>query len=94
MVTEDSASYAFTYGGVHAAPNASGLFTIYGPRGYVYVGESDDVRGSLYRLLNESSPWMDRLGPLSFSVELVPQPERIARQQALVSALKPAHITH
>ncbi len=91
MASEDFASYAFTYGGVHGAPNASGLFTIYGPRGYVYVGESDDVRGSLYQLLNESR--MDRLGPLSFSVELVPQPQRAARQQALVLALKPLRTT-
>ena len=50
MARDDS--YAFTYGGVHEAPDASGLFTIYGPQRRVYVGESDDIRQSLYGLLN------------------------------------------
>ena len=68
MANEEGASYAFTYGGVHEAPNASGLYTIYSPKGWAYEGESDDIRQSLYRHLNESSStWMDRFGPLSFS---------------------------
>jgi hypothetical protein len=82
-------SYAFTYAGVHQAPNASGLYTIYSPRQWVYVGGSDDIRRSLYRLLNDSSLWMDRLGPLSFSFERLPRDERSARQQALVAELNP-----
>jgi hypothetical protein len=83
-------SYAFTYGGVHEAPDASGLFTIYGPQRRVYVGESDDIRQSLYGLLNDSPAWMDRFGPLSFSFERLPRAERAARQQALVEELNPA----
>jgi len=79
-------SYAFTYGGVHEAPDSSGLFTIYTPQRRVYVGESDDIRQSLYGLLNDSPAWMDRSGPLSFSFERLPRAERAARQQALVSA--------
>jgi hypothetical protein len=82
--------YAFTYAGVHEAPNASGLYTIYGPQRWVYVGESDDIRQSLFRLLNDSPAWMDRFGPLSFSFEQLPPIERAARQQALVEALNPA----
>ena len=82
-------SYAFTYAGVHEAPDASGLYTIYSPQRWVYVGESDDIRRSLYRLLNDSSVWMDRLGPLSFSFERLPPDERSACQEALVAELKP-----
>lgn len=83
-------SYAFTYAGVHEAPNASGLYTIFSPQRWVYVGESDDIRQSLFRLLNDSPAWMDRFGPLSFSFERLPQAERAASQQALVEELKPA----
>jgi hypothetical protein len=82
-------TYAFTYAGVHQAPNASGLYTIYSPQRWVYVGESDDIRRSLYRLLNDPTGWMDRLGPLSFSFERLPPDERSARQQALVEELNP-----
>lgn len=83
-------SYAFTYGGVHEAPDASGLFTIYSPQRRVYVGESDDIRQSLYRLLNDSPAWMDRFGPLSFSFERLSRAERAARQQAILEELNPA----
>ena len=83
-------SYTFTYAGVHEAPNASGLFRIYSPARWVYVGESDDIRQSLFQLLNDSPSWMDRFGPLSFSFERVPAAERAAHQQAAVQALRPA----
>ena len=82
--------YAFTYAGVHEAPNASGVYTIYSPQRWVYVGESDDIRQSLFRLLNESPTWMDRFGPLSFSFEQLPPAERAACQVALVEQLNPA----
>jgi hypothetical protein len=83
-------SYTFTYAGVHEAPNASGLFRIYSPARWVYVGESDDIRQSLFQLLNDSPSWMDRFGPLSFSFERLPAAERAAQQQAAVKALHPA----
>jgi len=82
-------SYAFTCAGVHEAPNASGLHTIYSPQRWVYVGGSDDIRRSLYRLLNDSPRWMDRLGPLSFSFQRLPPDQRSARQQALGAELNP-----
>jgi hypothetical protein len=88
MIAEQS--YALTYAGVREAPNASGLFTIYSPQQYVYVGESDDIRQSLFRLLNDSTGWLDRFGPLSFSFERLEPAGRAACQQALVAELKPA----
>lgn len=81
--------YAFTYAGVHEAPNDSGVYTVYSPQRWVYVGESDDIRQSLYRLLNESSAWMDRFGPLSFSFERLRPAERAACQVGLVEHLNP-----
>lgn len=82
-------SYAFTFAGVHEAPNVSGVYTIYSPQRWVYVGEGDDIRQSLFQLLNESSGWMDSFGPLSFSFERLPAPERAACQAGLVEQLKP-----
>ena len=87
MTKEDS--YAFTYAGVHEAPDDSGLYTIYSPQRWVYVGESDDIRQSLYRLLNDQSAWMDRYGPLSFSFKRLSRAERVAGQQALLKTLQP-----
>jgi len=82
------ASYAFTYAGVHEAPSASGLYTIYSPKRWIYVGDNDDIRQSLYQLLNDSA-WMDRFGPLSFSFERMNAAGRAVCQQQLVRALKP-----
>jgi hypothetical protein len=88
-VTGD-ASFAFTYAGVHAAPDVSGLYTIFSPRRWVYIGESDDIRRSLYELLNDSSVWMNRFGPLSFSFERMSGTQRATSKRRLVEELKPA----
>jgi len=96
----DGESYAFTYAGVHEAPNASGVYTIYSPQRWVYVGESDDIRQSLFHLLNDSPVWIDHFGPLSFSFERLPPVERSACREGLVEELSPAqhsdsvHYTH
>jgi len=84
-------TYAFTYAGVHEAPHASGLYTIYSPKRWVYVGDSDDIRQSLYQLLNDSPEWMDRFGPLSFSFERLPRAARAAAGKAMVEELNPVH---
>jgi len=34
-------------------PDASGLYTIYTARRWVYVGQSDDIRQSLFQHLNQ-----------------------------------------
>ena len=91
MAYENSETYAFAYQAVQAkAPNASGVYTIYSSQQWVYVGESDDIRQSLFRHLNEPDACIARRGPLSFSFEMVPAAERVSRQQALVTALAPA----
>jgi len=87
--TDDS--YAFGYRAVQdKAPKASGVYTIYTSRQWLYVGESEDVQESLFRHLNEPIACLAQRGPLSFSFQVVPQAERAGRHQALVSALGPA----
>jgi hypothetical protein len=87
---QTGATYAFMYQAVEdEAPSASGVYTIYTPQHWVYVGESDDIRRSLFGLLNEPSACMRRFGTLSFSFELVPPADRTARHRVLVAELKP-----
>lgn len=68
---------------------ASGVYVVFTSRHWVYVGESEDIRQSLFRHLNEPSACFDRFGPLSFSFELATQAERLARQQSLIVELEP-----
>jgi hypothetical protein len=87
---DNNDTYAFGYRAVQdKAPNMSGVYTIYTSRRWLYVGESEDVKQSLFKHLSEPSACMARRGPLSFSFELVPPAERVGRQQALVEALGP-----
>lgn len=90
MTYRDSETYLFGYAGVGRAPTASGVYTIFAARREVYVGESDDIRHSLFRHLNESTPCMNGFGPLSFSFELASGDRRIALGQSLLARLKPA----
>jgi len=91
MPSRNGETYMFTFEAVREkAPNASGVYSIYTPERWVYVGESDDVKQSLFRLLNAEGAAMNRFGPLSFSVELAPAAERKAIQQALVAEFEPA----
>ena len=90
MTSDGDNSYAFGYRAVRErAPSESGVYTIYTSQRWLYVGESDDVKQSLFNHLTEPSACMTRRGPLSFSFELVPPAERVRRQQALVAALEP-----
>jgi hypothetical protein len=88
---EGSATYAFAYQAVQEkAPSASGVYTIYTSQRWLYVGESDDVQRSLFGHLNEPGPCLEQWGPLSFSFEVIPAPDRVARQQTLITTLAPA----
>ena len=91
MAYEDGETYPLTYAGVREkAPNVSGVYTIYTSTRWVCVGESDDIRQSLFRHLNEPNGCMNRFSPLSFSFGLALAAERVARQQGLIAELKPA----
>ena len=88
MQHRKQATFVLGYAGVGQAPSASGVYTIFSSRRWVYVGESDDIRQSLYRHLNEPTPCMTKLGPLSFSFELEGRARRTALWQSLVTRLK------
>jgi hypothetical protein len=83
-------TYPFGFQAVRTqAPEASGIYTLYTSRRWIYVGESDDIRQSLFRHLNDTDGCLAQRGPLSFSFEIAPAKERVARQRALVEVLSP-----
>jgi len=87
----ESAVYAFTHRAViEKVPKASGVYYIFTPKRWVYVGESDDIQESLFTHLNEPSVCLQRFGPLSFSFELTAPAERGATVGALIAARNPA----
>ena len=84
-------TYAFAYKAVgENAPTGSGVYTIYTSRRWVYVGESDNIRKSLFGHLNDEAARMHDFGPLSFSFEAAPASARVALQQGLIAELHPA----
>ena len=90
MAHQHGETYMYTFEAVREkAPSASGVYTLYTPKRWVLVGESEDIRLSLFRHLNDESTPMTRFGPLSFSFELAPPAERVARQKALIAELEP-----
>ena len=89
MANQHGETYMYTFEAVREkAPSASGVYTIYTPRRWVFVGESENIRLSLFRHLNERAS-MTRFGPLSFSFELMSPAERVPRRKALVASLEP-----
>jgi hypothetical protein len=84
-------TYPFTFEAVREkAPSASGVYRIYTAHRWVYVGESDDIRQSLFRHLNEPGAPMHRYAPLSFSFELATAATRKGRREVLIEELEPA----
>jgi hypothetical protein len=91
MVHGNNDTFAFAFRAVtDKAPNASGVYTIHTSRRWLYVGESDDIKQSLFAHLNAPGGCLARRGPLSFSFEAIAPEHRVDRRQALVTALAPA----
>jgi hypothetical protein len=85
-------TYAFGFRAVQdEAPRASGIYTIYTSRRWLYVGESDDIRQSLFGHLNRPQACeTSESEPLSFSFELAVGAARGAKRRALDVELAPA----
>jgi hypothetical protein len=55
------------------APSAPGLYAIFTSRRWLHVGESDDIRQSLFQCLNNpDADWSAERRPLSFAFEASP----------------------
>ena len=73
------------------APPASGIFGLSNSRGWLYVGETDDIRGSLLALLEGRESATLSSGATGFSYELRGPGDRAQRHDQLTHELRPAH---
>jgi hypothetical protein len=82
--------FPFASGGVLSAPHASGVYALYNPQGWVYVGEGDDIQRRLAQHLGEHGTCIKEQGPTAFQFQLVPAAQRVAVQNQLIAQLVPA----
>jgi excinuclease UvrABC nuclease subunit len=76
---------------VTSAPNSSGVYVLFTPQAWIYVGESGDVQARLLQHLNGDNPCITRNAPTGFQFEVVAgQSQRVARQDQLILAFGPA----
>jgi hypothetical protein len=90
MSFEEFGTYVFTPEAVREdAPSASGVYAIFTPAEWVFIGASDDMRQALFQHLNAPDPCVQQYSPLSFSCELADASERAGRRDALIAELRP-----
>jgi excinuclease UvrABC nuclease subunit len=82
--------YSFSAGGILSAPHASGVYALFNPQGWVYVGESDDIQRRLGQHLGEQGTCIKQQGPTAFQFDLAPAAQRVAVQNQLIEQLMPA----
>jgi len=92
MPFEDCVAKVYSVASVwQNAPPASGIFGLSNARGWLYVGETDDIRGSLLELLENRESAALSSGATGFSYELRGPGDRAQRHDQLTHELKPAH---
>jgi hypothetical protein len=90
MAFEGSPAYTFTPEGVReGAQVESGVYAVYTPTRWVFIGDSDNMRQALFDKLNTPDGCIESHHPLSFSCEPASPADRVARREALVSELRP-----
>ena len=67
----------------------SGVYGLYRPSAWIYVGESADMQARLLEHLNTPTPCLAREKPTGFTYELWQADKRVARQNQLILELKP-----
>jgi hypothetical protein len=81
MIAAGQPGFNFNQASIDAnAPSQSGVYALYN-HGWVYIGESNDIRRRLHEHLND--PRIMRYQPTGFCFEL-------ARQDALIAQLNPS----
>ena len=90
MAFEGLPAYAFMPEGIReGAPEAPGIYAIFTPTQWVLIAEADNMRQTLFRLLDAPTECMQSHHPLSFRCVAVPHSDRHARVDALIAELRP-----
>jgi hypothetical protein len=76
------------------APIASGLYGISNAREWIFIGETDDIRGALLAHLQESNTPLMKRQPTGFVFEVCDRARRLARMDRLVLEYEPTCNRH
>jgi hypothetical protein len=71
------------------APPSSGVYGLSNARGWIYVGETDDIQARLLAHLEGPNPFAAHGAPTGFSFELSSPGQRIARQRQIIVEFDP-----
>jgi hypothetical protein len=71
------------------APAVSGVYGISNSREWIYIGETENIRGALLAHLQDSSASVMQRQPTGFVFEVCDQMRRPARQDRLVQEYEP-----
>ncbi len=84
-----------TPGAVHTyAPTASGVYGISNARGWIYIGETDNIQGTLLAHLQDLETSLMKRQPTGFVFEVCDRARRPARQDRLVLEYEPTCNRH
>lgn len=90
MSFENHGTRAFTATSVQKnAPAASGVYGLSSSREWIFIGETDDLRGRLLEHLFETDTLLSARIPTGFTFEICAPQSRVARQGRLVRELQP-----
>lgn len=91
MPWQGSNGFTYTTTSVQSnAPSQSGVYAIYTPTKWIYIGESQDIRARLMQHLAGDNDCIRTSGATLFAYELVPTSGgRVARQNALILECAP-----
>jgi len=85
----------FNLGAVQAyAPASSGLYGISNSQEWIYIGETDNIKGALLSHLADSHTSLMQRGPTGFVYEVCDRAGRTSRQDRLVFEYEPAINRH
>jgi GIY-YIG catalytic domain-containing protein len=92
MLWMKSKSHSFTQISIFLkAPAKPGVYALYTSTRCIYVGETENLRETLYDHLKGASPWITVWDPSNFSFQLwADDTSRIERKNQLVMELQPA----
>ena len=72
------------------APAAAGVYGISNAQEWIYIGQSDDIKGSLLEHLQDLTTSLMKHRPAGFVFEICRGAHRLARQDRLVQEYEPA----
>ncbi len=72
------------------APTRSGVYGISNAREWIYIGETDDIQGSLAAHVRDLAQQLMKRQPTGFVYEVCDQARRPTRQDRLVREYEPA----